>query len=156
MDSLRNESWTKLQKWRELFGKYWLIANRHNDDDVTLMGWLMTGAGPGTVDVCGKNVSVMKPVKDRRHGIRLLTGGTIDNHSKLLKMELRQQIPIKFFHKMKRDLMKRNYDDNSHVHERIDYSSSCWYDQHVMHAVNFYECLWADCIFPSKFMMGFF
>ena len=34
LDSLRNESWTKLQKW--------LIANRHNEDDVKLMGWLMT------------------------------------------------------------------------------------------------------------------
>ena len=127
LDSLRNKSWTKLQKWWELFGKYWLIANRHNDDDVKLMGWLMTRARHSMVDVCGENMSVMKPVKDRWRGIRLLTGSTIDNHSKLLKMELRQQIPIKSFHKMKRDSMKRNYNNNSRIHdERIDYS--CWYD----------------------------
>ena len=107
LKALKCEIWTKLQKWWELFGRYWLIVNRHNDDNVKLMGWLMNGAHHGTVDVCGENVSIMKPVQDRRRGIRLLTGDTIDNHSKLLKLELGQQIPIKSPHKMKRDLIKR-------------------------------------------------
>ena len=32
------------------------MLNRHNDDDVKLMSWLMNGANHGTVDTCGKNV----------------------------------------------------------------------------------------------------
>ena len=48
LDSLHNSVWTRLQKWWEIFGKYWLITNRHNNDDVKLMGWLMNGANHGT------------------------------------------------------------------------------------------------------------
>ena len=28
---------TQVQKWWHVFGYYWLIINRHNDDDVKLM-----------------------------------------------------------------------------------------------------------------------
>ena len=86
-----------------MFGKYWLINNRHNDDDIKLMGWLMNGAHHGTVDMCGENVSSMTPVMDRQCGIRLLKSGAIGNHLKLLKMELGQQTPIKSPYKMKRE-----------------------------------------------------
>ena len=85
-----------------------LIANRHNDDDVKLMGWLMTGARHGTVDVCGENLSVMKPVKDFRCGIRPLTSGTIDNNSKLLKMQLKQQDPHKIFSQDEKGFDEKN------------------------------------------------
>ena len=33
--------------------------NRHNDEDTKLMGWLMNGAGHGTVDVCGENLGFL-------------------------------------------------------------------------------------------------
>ena len=134
LKALKCEIWTKLQKWWELFGRYWLIVNRHNDDNVKLMGWSMNGARHGMVDVCGENVSIMKPVQDRRCGIRLLTGGTIYNHSKLLKMELGQQIPIKSPHKMKRDLIKtaRALDP---AYELIP-NRSCWYDQRILQVLS--------------------
>ena len=105
--SLQAKSWTKAQKWWEVFGKYWLISNHHNNDDVKLMNWLMNGENHGTIDTCGENVSSMPPLNDAKGGIRLLKGGGIDNHSKLLKMELGQQIPIKSPYKMKKDVIKR-------------------------------------------------
>ena len=46
-----------VQKWWAMFGRYWLVLNRHNDDDVKLMSWLMNGANHGTVDTCGENVN---------------------------------------------------------------------------------------------------
>ena len=49
------------------------------------MGWLTTEAHHGAVDVCGENMSIMKPVKDHQHGIRLLTGSTIDQSFKTVK-----------------------------------------------------------------------
>ena len=33
------------------------MLNRHNDDDVKLMSWLMNGANHSTVDMCGENVN---------------------------------------------------------------------------------------------------
>ena len=51
LDSLQSEMWMSLQKWWSLFGRYWLVVNRHNDDDVKLMSWLMNGANHGTIDV---------------------------------------------------------------------------------------------------------
>ena len=33
------------------------MLNRHNDDDVKLMSWLMNGANHSTVDTYGKNVN---------------------------------------------------------------------------------------------------
>ena len=33
------------------------MFNRHNDDDVKLMSWLMNGVNYGTVDTCGENVN---------------------------------------------------------------------------------------------------
>ena len=46
-----------VQKWWAMFGRYWLVLNRHNDDDVKLMSWLMNGACHSTVDTCDKNVN---------------------------------------------------------------------------------------------------
>ena len=60
------------------------------------MGWLMNGACHGTVDTCGESAaSSFTPLHDRDRGSRLLISGAIDNQSKLLKMELGQQISIK-------------------------------------------------------------
>ena len=94
LHSLRNmdDGLTQVQKWWHVFGHYWLIINRHNDDDVKLMTWLMNGAAHGTVDVCDENVNYcFDEGKSKRVGTRLI----IDNNSKLLRKELGQQIPIK-------------------------------------------------------------
>ena len=40
-----------VQKWWVMFGRYWLMLNRHNDDAIKLMSWLMNGANHGTVDM---------------------------------------------------------------------------------------------------------
>ena len=42
------------QKWSSLFGKYWLVKNERNDDDVKMMHWLMTGGSHGPIDTCGE------------------------------------------------------------------------------------------------------
>ena len=60
------------------------------------MGWLMNGAGHGTVDVCGENLGVFELVYDHVRGSKLLLSGAIDNKSKFLKVELGQQVSIKF------------------------------------------------------------
>ena len=46
------------QKWWSLFGKYWLVKNDKNDNDIKLMKWLMTEGNHGTIDTCGENVSL--------------------------------------------------------------------------------------------------
>ena len=38
MNELKSECLTRVQKWWDLFGRYWLVLNRHNDDDTKLMG----------------------------------------------------------------------------------------------------------------------
>ena len=45
-------------KWWQLFGKYWLVKNDHNDDDIKKMKWLMTGGNHATVDMCGENYAM--------------------------------------------------------------------------------------------------
>ena len=42
------------QKWWSLFGKYWIVENDKNDDDMKKMKWLMTGGNHGTTDVWRK------------------------------------------------------------------------------------------------------
>ena len=44
LKNLEASLWNEVQKWWELFGKYWLAKNRHNSDNVKMMGWLMNGA----------------------------------------------------------------------------------------------------------------
>ena len=127
--------------------------NQHNDDDVKLMSWLMNGANHGTIDVCGENVSSMRPVHDRRRGIRLLRSNTVDNHSKLLKMELGQQIPIKSPHKMKRDVMKRVKSLNPTLAPRNLDQGSCWYDDKIMQSSS--SCGPLEYSFPNS-KWGFF
>ena len=107
MNELKSECLTRVQKWWDLFGRYCLVLNRRNDDDTKLMGWLMNGAYHGTIDTCGENAaSSFMPLHDHDRGSRLLISGAIDNHLKLLKIELGQQISIKSKQKMKRDIMK--------------------------------------------------
>ena len=106
--------------------------NQHNDDDNKLMSWLMNGADHGTIDVCGENVSSIRPMHDHRHGIRLLRSNTMDNHSKLLKMALGQQIPIKSPYKMKRVVMKRVKSLNPTLAPRNLDQGSCWFDNKIM------------------------
>ena len=92
----------------------------------------MNGASHGTIDVCGENVSSMRPVHDHRCGIQLLKTNTMDNHSKILKMELGHQIPIKSLHKMKRDVMKKIKSLNPMLVPRNLDQGSCWYDNKIM------------------------
>ena len=47
-----------MKKWWSLCGKYWLVKNRRNDDDVKLMKWLMTGGNHGTIDTCREDVGL--------------------------------------------------------------------------------------------------
>ena len=63
---------TQVLKWWHVFGHYWLVLNRHNDDDVKLMRWLMNGANHGTVDTCGENVSCFNEGKSKQIGHRLM------------------------------------------------------------------------------------
>ena len=101
---LQFKSLSKFQKWWCLFGKYWVIKNCYNNDDIKKMKWLMNGANHGMVDTCGENVSMMEqPICGNT---RLTKGKSISNHSKLLKMELGQQISIKSPFKLKRDAVK--------------------------------------------------
>ena len=156
LDSLQSSVWTRLQKWWEIFGKYWLISNCHNDDDVKLMGWLMNGANHGTIDVCGENVSNMCPVMDCKWGIRLLKSSALDNHSKLLKMELGQQIPIKSSHKIKRDIGKRRQTlSNSPVLRSNSFDHCYWYDQRVRKVSSLNACGPIEYSLPNS-RWGFF
>ena len=64
----------------------------------------MNGANHGTVDTCGENVSMMEQlICSNTH---LTKSKSINNHSKLLKMELGQQVSIKSPFKLMRDAVK--------------------------------------------------
>ena len=102
-----------------------------------MMGWLMNDAGHGTVDMCGENVSTMDPVVNEKSGSRLLKSGNMNNFSKLLKMELGQQIPVKSCYKLKRDMVKRAQSCLSDVPTHMDYT--CWYSQ-KMGQIPMYNC----------------
>ena len=130
MNNLKSECLTRAQKWWDLFGRYWLVLNRHNDDDTKLMGWLINGVCHGTVDTCGENAAgSFTPLHDCDRGSRLLISGAIDNHSKLLKMELGQQISIKSKQKMKRDIMKHALASCcQQIH--TPFHNSCWLSSH--------------------------
>ena len=92
------------QKWWSIFGKYWLIKNERNDDDVKLMKWLMTGENHGTINTCGENVSLhCEKMVGRGH---LIESQSIDTPAKALKLELGSQRPIKSPFKYSRDVIK--------------------------------------------------
>ena len=119
---LQSKSLNKFQKWWCLFGKYWVIKNRYSNDDIKKMKWLMNGANHGMVDTCGENVSMMEqPICGNTH---LTKSKSISNHSKLLKMELGQQISIKSPFKLKRDAVKRA---QLNMRNRLAFNSSCWF-----------------------------
>ena len=88
------------------------MLNRHNNDEVKLMSWLMNGANHGTVDTCHENVnSLNDSLIHTRAGERVILG----NNSRLLHKELGQQVPIKSRQKMNRDtskFMKNSFGDN--------------------------------------------
>ena len=106
------------QKWWSLFGKYWLVKNERNDEDVKVMQWLMTGGNHGTIDTCGENLSVncneVYHEKMNHSGSEgecigsswLINANSINTPTKLLKLELVSQIPIKSPFKLKRDVLK--------------------------------------------------
>ena len=71
------------------------MLNRHNDDDVKLMSWLMNGANNGTVDTW----IFKRFFNSRQSGERVILG----NNSRLLCKELGQQVPIKSRQKMNRE-----------------------------------------------------
>ena len=97
------------QKWWSIFGKYWLIKNERNDDDVKLMKWLMTGGNHGTIDTCGENVSLHCEKMVGRS--RLIESQFIDTPAKALKLELGSQLPVKSPFKYSRDVIKRLNND---------------------------------------------
>ena len=101
---LQFKSLNKFQKWWCLFGKYWVIKNCYNNDDIKKMKWYMNGANHGTVDTCGENVSMMEQLICSN--TCLTKSKSINNHSKLLKMELDQQVSIKSPFKLMRDAVK--------------------------------------------------
>ena len=101
---LQFKSLNKFQKWWYLFGKYWVIKNCYNNDDIKKMKWLMNCANHGMVDTCGENVSMME--QSICGNTRLTKSKSINNHSKLLKIELGQQISIKSPFNLKRDAVK--------------------------------------------------
>ena len=104
MSKLQSKLINRFQNWWSLFGKYWLVKNAYNNDDTKLMKWLMTGENHGTIDMCGENVSHAKELSDGKAGC-LVQG--LNNHSKQIKLELGQQLPIKSPFKMKRDIVKQ-------------------------------------------------
>ena len=92
------------------------------------MGWLMNSACHGTVDTCGENSGGgFEPLYDHVRRSRFLIGGGINNCSKLLKMELGQQAPIKSKQKMKQDIMKHVCSSSLQGLRRLHlHNSSCW------------------------------
>ena len=145
LHGLRNmdDELTQVQKWWHVFGRYWLIINRHNDD-VKLMTWLMNGATHGTVDVCGENVNYFFDEGKSKHvGTRLV----IDNNSKLLCKELGQQIPIKSRQKLNRDVVKFMTSTFGEECSASNVHRDCWKWQNFDHVelntrnVFFYSCV---------------
>ena len=107
------------QKWWSLFGKYWIVKNDKNDDDIKKMNWLMTGGNHGIMDVCGENASLHCDemyfdatnvnLCDKNECVgsgRLIDSCSINTPAKLLKLELGCHLPIKSPFKLKRDLVK--------------------------------------------------
>ena len=106
------------QKWWSLFGKYWLMKNERNDDNIKMMQRLMTGSNHGTIDTCGENLNMncneiyhkkINHSGSERECIgssRLINANSINTPAKLLKLELGSQIPIKSPFKLKRDILK--------------------------------------------------
>ena len=101
------------QKWWSLFGKYWLVKNERNDNDVKMMHWLMTGGNHGMIDTCGENSSLncdeignLESEQECIGSGRLMDASSIDTPAKLLKLELGSQIPMKSPFKLKRDVLK--------------------------------------------------
>ena len=133
LHGLRNmdDELTQVQKWWHVFGRYWLIINRHNDDDdVKLMTWLMNGAAHETVDVCGENVNYCFDEGKSKHvGIRLI----IDNNSKLLCKELGQQIPTKSRQKLNRDVVKFMTNTFGEECSASNVRRNCWKWQNFDH-----------------------
>ena len=122
------------QKWWYLFGKYWLVKNGHNNDDVKLMKWLMTGGNHCMIDTSGKNVS--QDVSLCKGVGRLMQSQCIDNPSKKLKLELGLQLPIKSPFKMKRDIIKMA--SSNHLPWVKEESDLFWYNRKVVQE-------YADC-----------
>ena len=92
------------QKWWSIFGKYWLIKNERNDDNVKLTKWLMTSGNHGTIDTCGENVSLhCKKMTGR--GL-LVESQSINTPTKVLKLELGSQLSVKSPLKYSRDMIK--------------------------------------------------
>ena len=144
----------RLQKWWSLFGKYWIVKNEHNDDDMKFMRWLMTSTNHGMVDTCGENISnVTNLPQGSGH---LSQKGGLCNHSKHLKMELGQQLLIKSPFKMKRDIVKRAEDfvsASSIVWN--DNNSCCWFNRKLDIVKEYRDCGPIELSLPNS-RIGFF
>ena len=89
----------------------------------------MTGANHGTVDTCGENVSHARELLPDGKTGRLTQG--LNNHSKQIKLELGQQLPIKSPFKMKRDTVKQavnGFPSATFNVVKDENDSCCWFN----------------------------
>ena len=90
-----------------VFGKYWIGQEYWCRDDVEMIHWLTTGANHATVDTCSEHLgSSMLSQRDFQIKGSRLCRDVIDNPSKLLKVELGLQLPMKTIFKLRRDMQK--------------------------------------------------
>ena len=109
------------QKWWLLFGKYWLVKNGRNDDDVKLMKWLMTGRGGSRDDrymrrKCRLYCDEMSGKGRVFVPLCLVESKSINTPAKALKLELGSQLPVKSYFKYNRDVIKRASSNNGGRH----------------------------------------
>ena len=93
--------------WMNVFGKYWIGQEYWCRDDVEMIHWLTTGANDAMVDTCSEHLgSSMLSQRDFQIKGSRLCRDVIDNPSKLLKVELGMQLPMKSIFKLRRDMQK--------------------------------------------------
>ena len=77
----------------------------------------------------------------------------MNNFSKLLKMELGQQIPVKSCCKLNKDMVKRAQSCLSDIPTNMDYS--CWYSQKMGQLPTYNCCGLMEYSLPNS-RLGFF
>ena len=104
------------------------------------------------------NVSLARGLMFSKDGCRtgcLLESGGMDNHSKILKLELGQQIPVKSPFKMKQDMVKRARSSMPIKLEKTEFDSCCWFNKKVSIVRGYRECGPLEFSLPNS-RIGFF
>ena len=117
------------------------------------MKWSMNGVNHGTIDTCGENVSFARGLVFSKDGCRtghLLESGGVDNHSKILKLELEQQIPVKSPFKIKWDMVKRAHSSMPIKLEKTEFDSCCWFNKKVGIVCKYRECGPLEFLLPNS------